>query len=123
MPCPRVDLVEEPEESDDDTEVIFDEEQFLKQRNTAHVTPPSLVYTPPLPCLFAMDPSDTFSMGDEVISTTPVRENDEFIKSNVDDLVSILRESKVTLVSTNLECSMPIDTPLFLALMFREMES
>nr|GEU48135.1 hypothetical protein [Tanacetum cinerariifolium] len=83
MPSPCVDLVEEPEESDDDTKVIFDEEQFLKQRNTAHVTPPSLAYTPPLPCLFAMDPSDTLSMGDEV-----------------------------TLVSTDLECSMPIDTPL-----------
>ncbi|GKB07583.1 hypothetical protein Tco_0835867 [Tanacetum coccineum] len=33
-----------------------------------------------------MEPSDTFLMGDEVISTTPARENDEFIKSSVDDL-------------------------------------
>ncbi|GKA28598.1 hypothetical protein Tco_0714843 [Tanacetum coccineum] len=33
------------------------------------------------------------------------------IGSSVDDLVPILRESEVTLVSTDLECSMPIDSP------------
>ncbi|GJS92657.1 hypothetical protein Tco_0799625 [Tanacetum coccineum] len=42
------------------------------------------------------EPSDTLLMGDEVISTTPKRENDEFIKSSVDDLVPIPRESEVT---------------------------
>ncbi|GKA45550.1 hypothetical protein Tco_0738346 [Tanacetum coccineum] len=46
-----------------------------------------------------------------IISTTPARENDEFIKSSVDDLVPIPRESEVTLVSTDLECIMPIDSP------------
>ncbi|GKC96873.1 hypothetical protein Tco_1162315 [Tanacetum coccineum] len=35
------------------------------------------------------EPSDTLLMGDKVISTTPERENDEFIKSSVDDLVPI----------------------------------
>ncbi|GKC46355.1 hypothetical protein Tco_1064077, partial [Tanacetum coccineum] len=40
------------------------------------------------------EPSDTLLMGDEVISTTPKRENDEFIKSSVDDLVPIPRESE-----------------------------
>ncbi|GJS73776.1 hypothetical protein Tco_0706617 [Tanacetum coccineum] len=58
-----------------------------------------------------MEPLDTLLMGDEVISTTPARENDEFIKSSVDDFVPILRESKVTSVSNDLECGMPIDTP------------
>ncbi|GJZ95964.1 hypothetical protein Tco_0668298 [Tanacetum coccineum] len=43
-----------------------------------------------------MEPSDTFLMGDKVISTTLERENDEFIKSSVDDLVPIPRESKET---------------------------
>ncbi|GKD80254.1 hypothetical protein Tco_1342875 [Tanacetum coccineum] len=57
------------------------------------------------------EPLDTLLMGDEVISTTPARENDEFLKSSVDDLVPIPRESEVTLVSTDLECSMPIDSP------------
>ncbi|GJX81064.1 hypothetical protein Tco_0329213 [Tanacetum coccineum] len=58
-----------------------------------------------------MEPLDTLLLGDEVISTTPARENDEFIKSSIDDLVPIPRESEVTLVSTDLECSMPIDSP------------
>nr|GEU66714.1 NAC domain-containing protein [Tanacetum cinerariifolium] len=40
------------------------------------------------------EPSNTHLMGDEVISTTPARENDEFIKSSVDDHFPILRESE-----------------------------
>nr|GEW59157.1 MAK10-like protein [Tanacetum cinerariifolium] len=59
-----------------------------------------------------MKPLDTFLMGDKVISTILEKENDEFIKFSVDDLVPILRESELTLDSTNLECSMPIDPPL-----------
>ncbi|GJW13667.1 hypothetical protein Tco_0017800 [Tanacetum coccineum] len=51
-------------------------------------------------------------MEDEVISTTPERENDEFIKSSVDDLVPIPRESEVTSVCDNLECDMPVTIPL-----------
>ncbi|GKE64548.1 hypothetical protein Tco_1518709, partial [Tanacetum coccineum] len=49
-------------------------------------------------------------MGDEVISTTPAREIDEFIKSSVDDLVPILRESEVT-SDSNFECDMPTPLP------------
>ncbi|GKF07937.1 hypothetical protein Tco_0042161 [Tanacetum coccineum] len=74
--------------------------------------PPPLVYTLTLPVLATMESLDTFLMGDEVISTMPERENDKFIKSNVDDLVPILGESELTLDSTDLECSMPIDPPL-----------
>ncbi|GJR65349.1 hypothetical protein Tco_0011414 [Tanacetum coccineum] len=51
-------------------------------------------------------------MGDEVISTTPKRENDKFIKSSVDELVPIPRESEVTSVFNDLECDMPVNTPL-----------
>nr|GEW29278.1 putative reverse transcriptase domain-containing protein [Tanacetum cinerariifolium] len=40
------------------------------------------------------EPLDTHLMGDEVISTTPATENDEFIMSSVDDLVPIPRESE-----------------------------
>ncbi|GJS02469.1 NAC domain-containing protein [Tanacetum coccineum] len=80
--------------------------------NTAHMTPPPLAYTPTPPVLATMEPLDTFLMGDKVISTIPKRENDEFIKSSVDDLVPIPRESESTLDSTNLECSMPIVPPL-----------
>ncbi|GJY36661.1 hypothetical protein Tco_0422039 [Tanacetum coccineum] len=72
------------------------------------VTP---AYTPLLPFLTTMEPADTLLMGDEVISTTPIRENNEFIMSSVDDLVPIPRESEVT-SDSNLECDMPVNTPL-----------
>ncbi|GJU81042.1 hypothetical protein Tco_1283407 [Tanacetum coccineum] len=42
------------------------------------------------------EPTDTLLMGDEVISTIPARETDEFIKFSVNDLVPIPRESEVT---------------------------
>ncbi|GJT29619.1 hypothetical protein Tco_0909894 [Tanacetum coccineum] len=58
------------------------------------------------------EPSDTLLMRDEVICTTPKRENEEFIKSSVDDLVPIPRESEVTSVCDDLECDMPVNTPL-----------
>ncbi|GKA24202.1 hypothetical protein Tco_0710235 [Tanacetum coccineum] len=58
------------------------------------------------------EPLDTLLMGDEVISIIPERENYEFIKSSVDDLVPILRESEVTSVYDDLEYDMPITIPL-----------
>ncbi|GJS65814.1 hypothetical protein Tco_0680378 [Tanacetum coccineum] len=57
-----------------------------------------------------IEPSDTFLIGDKVISTTPERENDEFIKSSIDDLVPIPRESELTSIYDDLECSMPLDS-------------
>ncbi|GJV71898.1 hypothetical protein Tco_1491893 [Tanacetum coccineum] len=107
-PIPRVGIGE-PEGSNDYTEMPFDDEQILRQHNIAHVTP--LAYTLSLPFLTTMEPATTLLMGDEVISTTPARENDELIKSSVDDLVLISRESEVT-SNSNLECDMPIYTPL-----------
>ncbi|GKE32952.1 hypothetical protein Tco_1452274 [Tanacetum coccineum] len=58
-----------------------------------------------------MEPFDTFLIGDKVISTTPKRENNEFIKSNVDDNFPIPRELEVTSIYDDLECSMPLDSP------------
>ncbi|GJX59865.1 hypothetical protein Tco_0291255 [Tanacetum coccineum] len=55
-----------------------------------------------------IEPSDILLLGDEVINTTPERENDKFIKSSVDDLVPIPRESEVTSVYDDLECDVPI---------------
>ncbi|GJZ52135.1 hypothetical protein Tco_0606650 [Tanacetum coccineum] len=100
----------EPEGSNDYTEVMYDEEQFLKQQSIAPVTPPPLAYTPPPSVLAAMEPLDTILMGDEVISTITARGIDEFIKSSVDGLVPILRESELTLVNLDLECREQIDT-------------
>ncbi|GJT21235.1 hypothetical protein Tco_0891172 [Tanacetum coccineum] len=102
--------VKEHEASDDYTEVTYDKEQCLSDHYTALVT--HLAYTPTPPVLATKEPLDTFLIGDEVISTIPERENDKFIKSSVDDLVLIPRESELTLDSTDLECSMPIDPPL-----------
>ncbi|GJX68313.1 hypothetical protein Tco_0304040 [Tanacetum coccineum] len=62
--------------------------------------------------LHTKEPSDTLLMRDEVISTTLERENDEFIKSSFDDLVPIPKESEVTSVCNDLECDMPVNTPL-----------
>ncbi|GKC70252.1 hypothetical protein Tco_1116135 [Tanacetum coccineum] len=50
-------------------------------------------------------------MGNKVIITIPAKENDEFIKSNANNLVSILREYEVTSVSNDLQCSMPFNSP------------
>nr|GEV33667.1 hypothetical protein [Tanacetum cinerariifolium] len=57
-----------------------------------------------------MEPPDTLLIGDEDSSTNPARETNKFIKSSVDDLVPIPKESKVT-SDSNLECDMPINTP------------
>ncbi|GJU55891.1 hypothetical protein Tco_1229605 [Tanacetum coccineum] len=102
-------VLNEPEGSDDYTEVTYDKEQCLSDHYTAPVTPPA--YTPSIPFLATMEPTDTLLMGDEVISTIPARETDEFIKSSVDDFVPIPRESEVTSDSV-LECDMPATTPL-----------
>ncbi|GJS80347.1 hypothetical protein Tco_0730228 [Tanacetum coccineum] len=66
---------------------------YKESDNDIEVTP---AYTPSLPFLTTMEPADTLLMGDEVISTTPAMENDELIKSSVDDLVPIPREFEVT---------------------------
>ncbi|GKA59725.1 hypothetical protein Tco_0759038 [Tanacetum coccineum] len=97
-----------PEGSDDYMEVTLDKEHCLCDHYTAHVTPPA--YTPSLPFLAIMEPTKTLLMRDGVISTTPARENEKFIKSSVDDLVPIPKDSEVTLDS-NSECVMPTPLP------------
>nr|GEV12953.1 retrovirus-related Pol polyprotein from transposon TNT 1-94 [Tanacetum cinerariifolium] len=98
----------EPKGSDDYTEVTYDKEQCISDQYTAPITPPA--YTPSIPFLATMKHADTLLMRDEVISTIPVREIDKFIKSSVNDLVPILKESEVT-SNSNLECDMPATTP------------
>nr|GEV86573.1 hypothetical protein [Tanacetum cinerariifolium]GEY61207.1 hypothetical protein [Tanacetum cinerariifolium] len=61
-------------------------------------------------------------MGDKVINTIPVKEINEFIKSGVDDLVPIPRESEVASYS-NVECDMPINTPLPITDEFEDISS
>ncbi|GJV45214.1 hypothetical protein Tco_1429750 [Tanacetum coccineum] len=79
-------VLNEPEGSDDYTEVTYDKEQCLSDHYTAPVTPPA--YTPSISFLATMEPAGTILIGDEFISTIPARETDEFIKSSVDDFMS-----------------------------------
>nr|GEV11012.1 hypothetical protein [Tanacetum cinerariifolium] len=53
-----------------------------------------------------MEHEDSLIMGDEDLCTIPEKESDEFIKSSVDDLVPIPRESKDTSDSDK-ECNLP----------------
>ncbi|GJW70360.1 hypothetical protein Tco_0127277 [Tanacetum coccineum] len=64
---------------------------------------PSIAITPVLP---TMEPEDSLIMGDEDLRTILEKESDEFIKSSVEDLVPILRESEDTSDSDK-ECDLP----------------
>ncbi|GJZ07993.1 hypothetical protein Tco_0542276 [Tanacetum coccineum] len=83
------------EESDDDIEVT------LAYTLSLNLFPHSTI-----------EPTDTLLMADEVISTTPARENDKLIKSSIDALVSIPWVLEVTSICDDLECDMPIIIPL-----------
>ncbi|GJU68783.1 hypothetical protein Tco_1255042 [Tanacetum coccineum] len=56
--------------------------------------------------LSTLEPEDSPSMGDEHLSTIPEKELDEFIKSSVEDIVSIPSESDDTSGSDS-ECNLP----------------
>nr|GFB10835.1 hypothetical protein [Tanacetum cinerariifolium] len=63
--------------------------------------PPSIAIIPVLPI---QEPGDSLIMRDEDLSTIPEKESDEFIKSSVEDLVLIPRESEDT---SDIECDLP----------------
>ncbi|GKA23064.1 hypothetical protein Tco_0709026 [Tanacetum coccineum] len=71
--------------------------------------PPSIAITPVLP---TMEPEDSLIMGDKDLSTIPIKESGEFIKSSVEDLVPIPSESEDTSGSDS-ECDLPFcdDSP------------
>ncbi|GKG37379.1 hypothetical protein Tco_0447552, partial [Tanacetum coccineum] len=75
-------VLNEPKGSDDYMEVTYNKDQCLSDNYTAPITPPA--YIPSIPFLATMEHTDTLLMGDEVISTIPARETNEFIKSSVD---------------------------------------
>nr|GEX09973.1 hypothetical protein [Tanacetum cinerariifolium] len=65
--------------------------------------PPSNAITPVLP---TMEPEDSLIMGDKDLRTIPEKESDKFIKSIIEDLIPIPRESKDTSDSDK-ECDFP----------------
>ncbi|GKE21764.1 hypothetical protein Tco_1433276 [Tanacetum coccineum] len=89
--------------------IKINKKKELQQLNTIPLNeivsqiPPSIAITPVLPTL---EPDDSLIMGDENLSTIPEKESDEVIKSSVEDLVPIPRESGDTFGSDS-ECDLP----------------
>ncbi|GKA11354.1 hypothetical protein Tco_0690787 [Tanacetum coccineum] len=90
-----------------------DEESTIPLNEIISQIPPSIAITPVLP---TMEPEDSLIMEDEHLRTIPEKESDEFIKSSVEDLVPIPRESEDTSDSDK-ECDLPFSmtfsNPLF----------
>ncbi|GJW11027.1 hypothetical protein Tco_1576854 [Tanacetum coccineum] len=86
-----------------------DDDDYDCEESTIHLNeifsqiPPSIAITPVLPTL---EPEDSLIMGNEELSTIPEKESDEFIKSNVEDLVPIPSESDDTSESDS-DCDLP----------------
>ncbi|GJW25848.1 hypothetical protein Tco_0039659 [Tanacetum coccineum] len=86
-----------------------DEESTIPLNEITSQIPPSIAITPVLP---TMEPEDSLIMGDGNLNTIPEKESDEFIKSSVEDLVSIPSESEDT-SDNDSECDLPFydDSP------------
>ncbi|GJT82855.1 hypothetical protein Tco_1057197 [Tanacetum coccineum] len=67
-----------------------DEESSIPLRDIISELPLSVAITPDLPT------TDSLNMRDEHLNTIPEKESDEFVKSSVEDLVSIPSESEYT---------------------------
>ncbi|GJR17506.1 hypothetical protein Tco_0966033 [Tanacetum coccineum] len=74
---------------DDDDD---DEEYSIPLKDMPHISPSIAL----APVSSIMEPEDSLIMGNEELSTIPEKESDEFIKSSVEDLVPIPRESEDT---------------------------
>ncbi|GKA91530.1 hypothetical protein Tco_0813400 [Tanacetum coccineum] len=88
----------------DDDDDDYDEESIISTNTDMFETPSFVAITPVLPI---EEPEDSLIMEDEELRTIPEKESDEFIKSSVDDLVSILSESEATSDNES-ECDLPI---------------
>ncbi|GJZ43359.1 hypothetical protein Tco_0590614 [Tanacetum coccineum] len=86
---------------DDDYEY---EESTIPLNEIKSQIPPYIAITP---VLTTIEPEDSLSMGDKHLSTIPENESDKVIKSSVENLVPIPRESK-DLTDYESECDMPI---------------
>nr|GEU53580.1 hypothetical protein [Tanacetum cinerariifolium] len=79
------------------------EESTIPLNEDIYQEPPSNTITPVLPTL---EPEDSLIMGNKELNTILEKESDEFIKSSVEDLVPIPRESEDTFRSDS-ECILP----------------
>nr|GFC03165.1 hypothetical protein [Tanacetum cinerariifolium] len=83
------------------------EESTIPLNKIISQIPPSIVITFSPPILPIKDFEDSLIMGNKELSTILEKESDEFIKSSVEDLVPIPRESDDTSYSDK-ECDLPI---------------
>ncbi|GJY53835.1 hypothetical protein Tco_0445499 [Tanacetum coccineum] len=74
---------------DDDDD---DEEYSIPLKDMPQISPSIAL----APVSSIMEPEDSLIMGNEELSTIPEKESDEFIKSSVEDLIPIPRESEDT---------------------------
>ncbi|GJV53221.1 hypothetical protein Tco_1448962 [Tanacetum coccineum] len=74
---------------DDDDD---DEEYYIPLKDMPQISPSITL----APVSSIMEPEDSLIMENEELSTIPEKESDEFIKSNVEDLIPIPRESEDT---------------------------
>nr|GEU36486.1 hypothetical protein [Tanacetum cinerariifolium] len=79
------------------------EESTIPLNEILYQIPSSIAITP---VLLTVEPEDSLIMGDEDLFTIPEKESDGFIKSSVEDLVLIPRESEDTYDSDK-ECDLP----------------
>ncbi|GKF59428.1 hypothetical protein Tco_0176214, partial [Tanacetum coccineum] len=110
-PSRRFNFIYDDYDDDDD-----DEESTIPLNKIISQIPPSIAITP---VLLTMEPEDSLIMGDEDLRTSPENKSDGFIKSNVEDLVPIPRDSEDTFDSDK-ECnftfcdnSVTFSNPLF----------
>ncbi|GJY93383.1 hypothetical protein Tco_0509165 [Tanacetum coccineum] len=84
---------------DDDDD---DEEYSIPLKDMPQISPSIAL----APVSSIMEPEDSLIMGNEELSTITEKESDEFIKSNVEDLIPIPKESEDTSKSDS-ECDLP----------------
>nr|GEU86521.1 hypothetical protein [Tanacetum cinerariifolium] len=80
----------------DDDDDDYDKESIIYMNTDIFEIPSSDVITTYLPVLPTEDPKDSLIIGNEELNTIPKKESDEFMKSIVEDLVSIPSETEDT---------------------------
>ncbi|GJR36654.1 hypothetical protein Tco_1212338 [Tanacetum coccineum] len=71
---------------------VIHKENIIPLNKTPQISPSIAL----APVSSIMEPEDSLIMGNEELSTIPEKESDEFIKSSVEDLIPIPRESEDT---------------------------
>ncbi|GJX05836.1 hypothetical protein Tco_0193768 [Tanacetum coccineum] len=85
-----------------------DEEYSIPLKDMPQISPSIAL----APVSSIMEPEDSLIMGNEELSTIPEKESDEFIKSSVEDLIPIPRESEDTSGSDS-ESDVPEDVKIY----------